>query len=64
MEGIQGIPGIHLNPNNITLEAAHKIAAVRKQLDAMEMEGEQAMKLIESTLKGVPGVADNLDISV
>ena len=62
MAGISSISGIGAGIEAIRLETEFQALALRRQVDVLNLQGDLAMRLIESAVITDPSVGQNLDV--
>ncbi|MCC6489516.1 MAG: hypothetical protein IT365_13265 [Candidatus Hydrogenedentes bacterium] len=62
MAGISSISGIGAGIEAIRLETEFQALALRRQVDALNLQGDLAIQLIQSAVVTDPSVGQNLDV--
>ena len=62
MAGISSISGIGAGIEAIRLETEFQALAIRRQVDALNLQGDLAIQLIQSAVVTDPSVGQNLDV--
>lgn len=64
MAGVSSIAALSAGLENARLATEIQALAIRRQVDALNLQGELAIQLIQSAVITDPAVGANLDVSV